>query len=96
MEAVCQDFETAPIEEREKALLRYLAKVNDEPAGVTQADVDRAKAAGWSEKAIYDAFTVCAAFNFFNRWLDAAGIGASPPGYYDQMLAERGDMGYRM
>ena len=39
-----------------------------------QEDVDAVKAAGWSESAIYDAFTVCAAFNFFNRWLDASGI----------------------
>ncbi len=36
--------------------------------------MDRVKAAGWSEEAIYDAVTVCALFNFYNRWIDGTGV----------------------
>jgi len=58
--------------------------------------VDAAKAAGWKDKALYDAATVCAIFNFFNRWIDASGVPDVPVGFYEQRLAENGDMGYAM
>ena len=96
MEAVCSDFETAPISEKEKGLLRYVAKVNDAPSKVDQADVDAAKAHGWSESAIFDAATVAATFNFFNRWIDATGVPAVPAGFYEERLTAHGDVGYAM
>lgn len=96
MEAVCHDFESAPISEKEKGLLRYLAKVNDTPAQVSQADVDAAKAHGWSDHALFDAATVAAIFNFFNRWIDATGVPDVPAGFYDKRLESHGDMGYAM
>lgn len=30
--------------------------------------------AGWDDDAIYYAITVCALFNFYNRWIDASGV----------------------
>lgn len=32
--------------------------------------------AGWTGEAIYYAITVCALFNFYNRWVDACGVHA--------------------
>lgn len=93
---MCEDFESAPITDKEKALLRYVAVVNDTPAQTRQEDVDAARAAGWSDHALFDALTVCSIFNFFNRWLDGAGLPGVPAGFYDERLAEHGDMGYRM
>ena len=34
------------------------------------------RAAAWTDEALYFAITVCALFNFFNRWIDAAGVHA--------------------
>ena len=96
MDAVCRDLETAPISDKEKALFRYLAKVNDTPALVSQDDVDRVKAAGWEERAIYDAATVCSLFNYFTRWIDALGVPPPPPGLYEKRLEAQGEMGYQM
>jgi alkylhydroperoxidase family enzyme len=96
VDAVCRDFESAPIAEREKALFRYLARVNDAPASVTQAEVDAVLAHGWEERAVYDAATVCSIFNFFNRWVDAMGVPDVPKGFYEARLAQQGDLGYRM
>lgn len=96
MDAVCANFETAPISAKEKALWRYLSKVNDTPARVAQADVDAVKAAGWDEQSIYDAATVCSMFNYFNRWIDAAGVPPPPPGLYEKRLEANGDMGYTL
>ena len=31
---------------------------------------------GWTDEAIYFAISVCALFNFYNRWIDAAGVHA--------------------
>lgn len=79
MDAVLEDHEAAPIGEEERALLSLVEKANNETAGVicegvAQADVDRAREAGWSEEAVYDALTVCSLFNFYNSWVDAAGV----------------------
>ena len=96
MEAVCHDFENAPISEKEKALLRYVAVVNDAPAKTSKEHVDAAKAEGWSDQALFDALTVAAIFNFFNRWLDGAGLPDVPEGFYEERLGQHGDMGYKM
>lgn len=37
------------------------------------------RAAGWSDACIYSAITVCALFNFYNRWIDASGVQPMPP-----------------
>lgn len=41
--------------------------------------MEELKCAGWSEEALYDAITVCALFNFFNRWVDASGVQELSP-----------------
>ena len=33
-------------------------------------------AAGWTDEELYFAITVCALFNFYNRWIDATGVHA--------------------
>jgi alkylhydroperoxidase family enzyme len=68
--------------------------VNDEPASVTRASVDAVKAAGWSERALVDAATVCSVFNFFNRWVDAAGVPDVPGDWYDRHMAAHGTLDY--
>ena len=42
--------------------------------GVIGADVERVRAAGWDDEAIYYAITTCALFNFYNRWVTATGV----------------------
>jgi hypothetical protein len=71
---VLADFRTARISAKEKALFTFVEKLNRESTRLTQADVDQAKAAGWSDEALYDAISVCALFNFYNKWVDGAGV----------------------
>ena len=71
-----EDYKAAPITDAEKELLAYIEKVNCNCAAVEQADSDRLHEAGWSDEAIYDAVMVCGLFNFYNRWVDAAGVHA--------------------
>ncbi len=76
MEAVLEDVETSPLSESEKALLRFVDKVNRESTGIGACDIEALHAAGWQDDAIYYAITVCALFNFYNRWIDASGVHA--------------------
>ena len=55
-----------------------MTKVNRTSNQITQEDIDEARQAGWSDEALYDAITVCAIFNFYNRWIDATGVQDMP------------------
>lgn len=69
-----QDYRTAPIGDREKALFAFIEKMNGESSRLLKEDLEEVKAAGWTEEALYDAVTVCALFNFYNKWIDATGV----------------------
>jgi alkylhydroperoxidase family enzyme len=84
VEAVLADYTSAPIDDAWKALFAFIEVVNARCAQVDQAAVDAVKAAGWSEEAIYDAITVCALFNFFNRWIDGTGVSGMNAKAYEQ------------
>lgn len=73
-----EDYTTAPISDAEKALFKFVSKVNRTSNQITCQDVEGARRAGWSEEALYDAITVCALFNFYNRWVDATGVQDMP------------------
>ena len=88
MDAVLEDFRTAPIDEKDKALFAFIEKMNRESNRLGPDDLAEAKAAGWSEEALYDAITVCALFNFYNKWIDATGV-SDMPGFAYEMSGER-------
>ena len=71
-----RDVETSGLDEAHKALFRFVDKVNHDSPSITPADLDVARAAGWTDEALYFAITVCALFNFYNRWIDASGVHA--------------------
>ncbi len=76
VDAVLADPRTAPIPDREKALLAFVERVNGASYRLEAREVEELGAAGWSDEAIYDAVTVCALFNFYNRWCDGGGVHA--------------------
>jgi alkylhydroperoxidase family enzyme len=73
---VLRDLETSRLSEKEKALFRFVDKVNHRSPAITADDMQPLYAAGWDDEAIYYAITVCALFNFYNRWIDASGVHA--------------------
>jgi alkylhydroperoxidase family enzyme len=93
VDAVLEDFRTAPIDEKHRALFAFIEKVNRASNQIGPDDIQIAVAAGWTEEALYDAITVCALFNFYNTWIDATGVADMPPEMYDmsgQRLASSG------
>jgi alkylhydroperoxidase family enzyme len=71
-----RDLESSLLDEKHKALFRFVDKVNSDSPRMTAADMAPLHDAGWDDEAIYFALTVCALFNFYNRWIDAAGVHA--------------------
>ena len=94
MDAVLADYHSAPIEASWKVLFDFLDTVNARCAEVGEPDIARVKEAGWSEEAIYDAITVCALFNFYNRWIDATGVSDMDAAAYAQSGARMKTHGY--
>ncbi len=76
VESVVRDLETSALSEKDKALFRFVDKVNHRSQQITAADMEPLYAAGWQDDAIYYAISVCALFNFYNRWVDASGVPA--------------------
>ena len=70
------DLGSSGLDARHKALFRFIDKVNRDSPSITHGDLDDARAAGWTDESLYSAITVCALFNFYNRWIDAAGVHA--------------------
>ena len=73
---VIRDLETSRLTEKEKALFRFVDRVNSCSTSISPQDIETLNAAGWDDDAIYYAITVCALFNFYNRWIDASGVHA--------------------
>ena len=74
--AVIRDMETSGLCEKEKVLLRFVDRVNHDSPRITADAMQPLYAVGWDDAAIYYAITVCALFNFYNRWIDASGVHA--------------------
>ena len=87
------DYNSAPISDAEKALFRFVEKVNRNSIGIGPSDIEAMHHAGWNDEAMYDAINVCGLFNFYNRWIDATGVCEMPEEAHRQSgkrLAERG------
>jgi alkylhydroperoxidase family enzyme len=74
--SVIRDLETSGLTEKEKALFRFVEIVNRRSNSISPSDIETLHRAGWDDDAIYYAITVCALFNFYNRWVDASGVHA--------------------
>jgi uncharacterized peroxidase-related enzyme len=87
------DLDTAPVEARMKPVLRYVRKLTHTPSRMTAADAEAVFAAGWDERALHDAVSVCALFNFMNRLVEGLGIQADA-GYFGVAAERLATQGY--
>lgn len=74
IEAMLSDLDTAPLTSAQRALYRYLGKLNTMPTRVGQVDMDAAIAAGVSEPQMVEAVMVASLFNMMNRLMDGLGV----------------------
>lgn len=74
IDALIEDVESAPVDERLRPVLAYVAKLNTLPSRLVQQDAQAVYDAGWSEAALYEAVQVCALFNMMNRIIEGTGV----------------------
>lgn len=67
------DWRSAPLDAKLRAILGFLEKLTLRPNEVRPADVAPLRAAGISDEAIEDAINVCALFNVYDRLADSLG-----------------------
>ena len=96
MQSVLENVDTAPVSAKDRALYKLVKKVVECSVETTQADIDTAKAAGWSDEALYDAFSVVALFRFYNSWIDTTGVGDMPAMAYEMSGQRLATQGYVM
>ena len=80
-DALIDDFDSAPVNDKLRPLLAYAARLNTLPSRLTDADAQAVYNAGWSEEALYETIQICALFNMMNRIIEGVGIN------YDYALA---------
>jgi len=78
LERIEADFETAGLEPRRLALLRYAAKLTRAPASVTRADVDGLREAGYADVDVLQAAEVVGYYAYVNRIADGLGVELEP------------------
>jgi uncharacterized peroxidase-related enzyme len=58
----------------ERALIEYADKLTRDPGGMSAADVESLRRAGFDDRAIHDACAIVAYFAFVNRIADGLGV----------------------
>lgn len=71
-----RDPSRAAVSPKMVPVLNYIRKLTLTPTRMTQTDADAVYAAGWNERALYDAVQICCLYNFMNRFVE--GIGLTP------------------
>lgn len=74
IESLVENLDTAPIDEKEKPLFKYLKKLTQTPSKIVQNDVDAILDQGWTEQDLQDVILIGCLFNFYNRLLDGYGV----------------------
>ena len=96
VESVLTDLDNAPISDQDRALYMFVKKMVHDSLSIGEADVATARAAGWTDEALYDAITVVALFQFYNAWIDASGVCDMSAGGYEMSGRRIATGGYVM
>ena len=93
---VLEDFESAPIDVRLKAMLRFLEKMTLRPEAMSPSDAGALRAAGVSNEAAEDAIGVALAFNLIDRLADTFAFEIPPDSLFRRGARFMLKRGYRV
>lgn len=79
LEALLEDPDSAPVEDKFRPLLAFVRKLTLTPSEMEQADADAVFAAGWDERALHDAILITARMSFMNRLVEGYGFMPMDP-----------------
>ncbi|MBT1703318.1 carboxymuconolactone decarboxylase family protein [Chryseosolibacter indicus] len=88
-QAIKNDIELAPVNDKIKALLIIAKQVQQSGKMVTSSSIKRAKNAGATDIEIHDTVLIAALFCLYNRYVDGMSTRLPDSNEYYQNLAER-------
>ncbi|WP_419936751.1 carboxymuconolactone decarboxylase family protein [Candidatus Palauibacter sp.] len=74
MAALAADHEEAGLDEADRAMLDYAARLTRSPGEVTATDVEALRARGFDDRAIHDMCAIAGYYAFVNRIADGLGV----------------------
>jgi len=75
---LARDYTQAKLNDADRAMLDYTAKLTRHASRVTPDDLARLRAVGFSDQAILQINLIASWFNYINRVADGLGVGRSP------------------
>ena len=97
VDVVLEDYKSAPISEKLKALLTIAGKVQINGKNVLTKDVREARSHGASDRDLHDTVLIAATFSMFNRYVDGlASFTPTDPKAYEEMGVRLGEKGYML
>ena len=73
--AIRRDYRTAPIDERDRAMLDYAVALTKDATTITPEHHERLRAAGFDDRGILQITLIASWFNYINCVADALGVG---------------------
>ncbi len=78
--AILQDYKSAPISEKELAMLDYAVQLTVDAVKITPKDQEKLRSFGFDDTAILQITLIASWFNYINRVADSLGIGRQDTG----------------
>jgi uncharacterized peroxidase-related enzyme len=94
VQSVLRDPESSALDEKDKALLRFVRKLTLDSGSIAQADTDALVLVGWDDASIYFAIGACALFNFYNRFVSGNGVKLVSDEAFSRLGARMAQAGY--
>jgi uncharacterized peroxidase-related enzyme len=96
IDQIKQDFKTADLNDKIKALLSIAGSVQKGGKNVTEQQIQEARTAGATDVEIHDTVLIAAAFCMFNRYVDGLATGAPEDRqFYINRAPQRAVEGYQ-
>ncbi|HWI68688.1 MAG TPA: hypothetical protein VNS88_09945 [Nitrospiraceae bacterium] len=75
VEALENDYTTAPISSQDRVMLDYVVKLTKDATKVWKEDIERLRSVGFDDRGILQITLIASWFNYINRVADALGVG---------------------
>ena len=75
MQALQEDYATAPISEQDRAMLDFVVQLTKDATRISKRDHEKLRAQAFDDKAILQITLIASWFNYINRVADALGVG---------------------
>lgn len=78
VEALENDYTTAPISPQDRVMLDYVVKLTKDATKVWKDDIEPLRGVGFDDRGILQITLIASWFNYINRVADALGVGREP------------------